>query len=435
MHKSESLYGKVKDVRIDSPSYKAGILPGDELISIDNKSINDILDYAYHSINEKMTVKLKRNDRIFDVKVTNIEENDIGISFEDELFDGCRLCANNCIFCFLKQMPKGMRSSLYVRDDDFRLSFVHGNYITLTNLTDADMDRIISQRMGPLFISVHTTDPELRTKMLNNKNAAKIMHQLKAFAEARISMHTQIVLCSGINDGINLEKSINDLAALYPWVESIAVVPVGLTKYRDNLPYIDQFTKEQAACVVESISSWQKSFKKKFDSRLVYASDEFYLRADMKFPSKLTYEGFPQYENGVGISRLFLDELKSAERILNRKKLEFKKYVLVTGMLAKDIIQQLADLINNSGKSLARVMAVKNDFFGESVTVAGLVTGCDIIKRASDTFTDEVIVIPKIMLNKNRFLDDITVENLQSEINRDVITASSSPVEFIKQLR
>lgn len=427
--------GKIGYIEDECLADEAGLQSGDYLISINSHRISDVLDYAFFSNETHLALEISRGDQIFTVDISNPDEEDLGIEFEEELFDGCRSCKNNCIFCFLKQMPKGMRDTLNVRDDDFRLSFAQGNYITLTNLSDDDMHRILSQRMGPLYISVQTTDPELRQRMLGNKKAGRILDQMRSLADAHISMHTQIVLCPGINDGSHLEKSINDLATLHPWVETIAVVPVGLTKYRENLPQLRSFTPEEALDIVKSCTEWQKRFRKSFGTRLVFPSDEIYILAGLKFPSKSAYEGFPQYENGVGISRLFIDELKSVEKRLQKNDVIPGKFVMVTGTLASGIISEFADILNKSGKMTTRVCTIVNKFFGKTVTVAGLLTGEDVATAIKETDEDEIILIPDIMLNDERFLDDMTFSELISLTGREVIPVPISPKEMINKLQ
>ncbi|MHB1458034.1 MAG: DUF512 domain-containing protein [Armatimonadota bacterium] len=428
-------YGKIEYIENGSLADESGLKRGDYLVSINSHKICDVLDFDYFSNEPELTIEIFRGNDLITVKIDNPDEEDLGIQFEEELFDGCRSCANNCIFCFLKQMPKGMRDTLYVRDDDFRLSFAQGNYITLTNLSDDDMQRILSQRMGPLYISVQATEPELRQNMLGNLNAGRIMEQLRSLADARISMHTQIVLCPGINDGAHLEKSINDLTSLHPWIETIAVVPVGLTKFRDSLAELRSFTPEEALNVVTSCTEWQKRFKKTLGTRLVFPSDEFYIRAGVKLPSRAAYEGFQQYENGVGISRLFMDELKSVEKKLSKIDVIPGRYMMVTGTLASGMVSELADILNRSGKMQVRVCAVVNKFFGETVTVAGLLTGVDVAVAIQCTENDEIILIPEIMLNENRFLDDMTISELMSITGRQVISVPISPKEMINKLQ
>lgn len=434
MISSRAKYGRIENVEGGSPASRSGIVAGDELVSIDSHRISDILDYAYHSGEQEMLLEIKRGEDILTFTIRKGEDESVGIEFDEELFDGCRSCANNCIFCFLKQMPKGMRESLYVRDDDYRLSFAQGNYITLTNLSETDMQKILTQRMGPLYISVQATEPGLRTRMLRNPNAGAIMGQLRALAGTRISMHTQIVLCPGINDGSHLDQSIHDLASLHPWVESIAVVPVGLTRHRKGLDELRPFTSSEARDVVQSMTRWQKEFRKALGTRLVYASDEFYILAGIEFPRRAAYEGFPQYENGVGISRLFLDELRRAAKRLTKMEPKSGRYVLVTGVLASDMVSRFANLMRFGGKVNARACIVKNKFFGETVTVAGLLTGEDIAEALKDSDNEETILVPDVALNDDRFLDDVTVSDLSRITGRRVVPVQASPLDLIKQL-
>ena len=427
-----SAYGKIAKVREGSPAWEEGIRAGDELVSIDSRPVRDVLDYRYLTLEETFEIEIMRSGESLSFHIAKEFDDDLGLEFEEELFDGCRRCANNCIFCFLHQMPRGLRQSLYVRDDDYRLSFAQGNYVTLTNLSDEDMDRICSQRMSTLYISVHATEPELRTRLFRNPQAGRIMEQLKRFAEARITIHTQIVVCPGINDGEHLERSIRDLAELHPWVASIAIVPVGLTKYRERLPPLTPIGREQAHEVLDSCTRFQKEFKKRLGTRLVFPSDEFYLLAGVDFPSANAYEDFPQYENGIGGCRLFLDELKQ----LNRRRLVIPpgRYALVTGSLAASIVQQLAADLNRCAGIDAQTCTVVNEFFGESVTVAGLLSGQDVKEALADLQSDVTALIPDIALNDGRFLDNMTISELQESAKCRAEVVPSSPIKLMQYL-
>ena len=292
---------RIKDIVPGSPADEAGLMPGDAILSINGKPVRDILDCRFESADERVSIDYLRAGRSFTSAIEKDAYEDLGIEFEEELFDGVHTCANSCIFCFLHQMPKGLRPTLYVRDDDFRLSFTQGNYITLSNLSDDEMDRICSQKMTPLYVSVHSTEPELRVQMLRNPTAGRIMDQLRRLAESRISFHTQVVLCPGVNDA-SLERTIDDLAELYPATESIAIVPVGLTKHRGNLYPLTPVDSQLAREVIDLCRRKQREFMAGFGTRLVFPSDELCIRAGQRFPSKAAYEGFPQLEDGIGVS-------------------------------------------------------------------------------------------------------------------------------------
>ena len=427
-----SSYGKIAKVREGSAAWEAGIRAGDELVSIDSRPVRDVLDYRYLTLEETFEIEIMRSGESLSFHIAKEFDDDLGLDFEEELFDGCRRCANNCIFCFLHQMPRGLRQSLYVRDDDYRLSFAQGNYITLTNLSDEDMDRICSQRMSTLYISVHATEPELRIRMLRNPQAGRILEQLKRFAEAKITMHAQIVVCPGINDGEHLERSIRDLAELHPWVASIAIVPVGLTKYRERLTPLRPLGRAQAYEVLDSCTRFQKEFKQRLGTRLVFASDEFYLLARVDFPSANAYEGFPQYENGIGGCRLFLDELED----LGKRRLCVApgRYVLVTGELASPIIHKLADFLNGFRGVEARMCITLNNYLGQSVTVAGLLAGLDVQQQLANFDPEETALIPNIALNEGRFLDGMTIGELEASVPCRVVAVPTTPNALMEAL-
>ncbi len=426
--------GKISKVREGSPAYTAGVRAGDELISIDSQPVRDILDFYYLSDEQSFDIKVCRDGVTYSYFVDLESGEELGIEFAEELFDGLRKCHNKCIFCFLRQMPKGLRSSLYQRDDDYRLSFAHGNYITLTNLSESDMDRICTQKMSPLYISVHTTDSELREKMLGNKNAGRIMEQLRRLASARITMHTQIVLCPGVNDGEHLDRTIRDLSSLHPWVSDIAIVPVGLTMHRFGLTPLKSVDSAKARQVVDSCKRWQKDFKREYDTRLVFPSDEFYLLSNVDFPSTSAYEGFPQLEDGVGVSRIFLDELRQVQKSILTKKLRPGRYTLVTGTLATPLVQHLAEVLNTVEGVHARVCTIENKFFGKTVTVAGLLTGIDIADALANTGPDECVLIPAVMLNEDRFLDDVTVADLRDRVKAEILVVDASLRAVVKAI-
>ncbi len=425
-------YGRIAKVEEGSPAQAAGLQIGDELIAINSQPVRDILDFNYLAAERNPTVLIQHDGAQHTLIIRKQADEDMGIEFEQELFDGVRTCHNNCVFCFVRQMPKGMRPSLNIRDDDYRLSFAHGNYITLTNMAEEDLDRMCSQRMSPIYVSVHTTDPWLRTKMLRNKNAGKVMDQLRRLAASRITMHAQIVLCPGFNDAEHLDKTIHDLASLHPWIASIAIVPVGLTRHREGLSPLVKVDVGLATQVIESCERWQREFKRRFDTRLVFPSDEFYLLSGKPFPSATAYEGFPQFEDGIGVSRLFLDDLHKASRRIGRTMLQPGRYILITGTLAAPLIGQFADVLNQFPDVEARVCPIMNKFLGETVTVAGLLTGQDIASALQDAGSDETALIPDVMLNEGRFLDDMTIPELQDRVRCRVLVVPSSPTGVIQ---
>jgi len=425
-------YGIICRVAENSPAASLGLLPGDELLAVNSQPVHDILDLQFKSAENVVAVVVRRQGKKYVGYVFKDPEEDLGLEFEEELFDGLRTCSNNCIFCFLRQMPPGLRKSLYVRDDDFRLSFAHGNYITLTNLSDTDMDRICSQRMSPLYVSVHATEPDLRAYMMGNPRARLIMDQLRRLAGARITLHTQVVLCPGVNDGEHLERTVCDLAALYPSVNSIGIVPVGLTQHRTKLPQLKPVDSQKAMEVLRSCSQWQREFKNSLGTRLVYAADEFYLLAGVAFPYARAYEGYPQFENGIGICRVFLDELKSLRRVIPR--IASGHYVLVTGKSAENLVSGLADYLSNIPGVSASVCAVENTFLGSSVTVSGLLAGEDIVRALAGIGSAVNVLLPDVAVNDSRLIDDMTVGDLQARIGTMVTVVPASPRGLVKTL-
>jgi len=430
---TKQTHGRIAKVIEGSHAWEAGIRPGDELLSINSQPVRDILDYRFLTKEEQLRVQVRRDGQDYAAFVFKDSDEELGLEFEEELFDGVRKCNNRCIFCFLHQMPKGLRSTLYVQDDDYRLSFAHGNYITLTNLSDEDMERICSQRMSSLYVSVHATEPDLRVRMLGNAKAGRIMEQLRSLADARVTLHTQVVLCPGINDGRRLERTIDDLASLHPRVASIAVVPVGLTKHRARLTPLRPVDRESAAQAMDLCTRKQAEFKRRLGTRLVYPADELYLLSGVEFPDAEKYEGFPQLEDGIGVSRIFLDELEEA-RESAESGMRSGEYIIVSGLLAAPIVRQLADFLNLFSGVTAEVCVVKNKFLGETVTVAGLLTGRDIAEALPGVCEDAQVLIPAVALNEDRFLDDMTISQLQQIVGARVIAVPPSPRAVVESL-
>ncbi|RKD34321.1 DUF512 domain-containing protein [Thermohalobacter berrensis] len=428
----------IENIQKGSIAEEMGIEKGDILISIDGQEVKDILDYKYLIADDYIEVTIQKKDgEIWQLEIEKDFNEDIGIEFTNPLIDKAKSCKNKCVFCFIDQLPKGLRKTLYFKDDDSRLSFLHGNFITLTNMSNEEIERIIKYKLSPINISVHTTDPDLRIKMLNNKRAGNIYEILKRFSDAGIKMNCQIVLCPGINDGEHLEKTINDLSSLYPNINSVAVVPVGITKYREGLFELTPYNKKLSKELLNYIHHKQKEYMNKLNTRFVFAADEFYVQANKKIPSYEEYEGFPQYENGVGLMRLFYDEVKIALKKLNKKIVKDKSYIVVTGTLAYKFMCDIANMIMDEISGLnIKVLPIENHFFGETITVSGLIAGRDLINKLSKYEIKDGIIIPKTMLKRDEdiFLDDITIDDLRKELKCNVLVSDVDGEDFINKL-
>lgn len=426
--------GIAASIEPGSIAEEAGILPGDLIVSLNGHLLADIIDYRFYSAEEEVEILIKRGDEEAVISVEKDYDDPLGLEFTDELFDGVRTCGNRCVFCFVHQLPKGMRRSLYLKDDDYRLSFLHGNFVTLTKADDSHIRRIIEQRLTPLYVSVHTTEPELRREMLRGKCEPDVMGRLRALVEGGITLHTQIVLCPGWNDGPHFEKTVRDLAALHPGVASIGVVPVGLTEHRKVGPQLDRIGPDHARGIVANVKKWQREFKSTLGTRLVWASDELYLVSGMPTPSARTYEGFPQYENGIGIVRQFLDETKLAIKRLPERVPHLVRSTIVTSTLAAPILNDFAAALNRVENLHVEVVPIRNEFFGESVTVAGLITGRDIAKQLQGREPGDVVIVPSVMLRDGAFLDDVTTDQLSGDLNRPIVVVKPLPRTLMETL-
>ena len=409
---------KITSVEPRSRAEKHGVIAGDVLISINGNEINDVLDYRFYLTESAVTLSLERAGEIYDIQIKKGEYDDIGLEFETPLMDKKHSCKNGCIFCFIDQNPDGLRESLYFKDDDSRLSFIHGNYITLTNMNDADIARIIKMRISPINISVHTTNPDLRVRMMKNKRSGEVLRDLRDFYEAGLSMCGQIVLCRGINDGEELLRSMRDLAEYYPAMGSVSVVPAGLTKYRDKLYPLTDFTPEEAGAVIDMINAFGEEHKAKHGTRLIYAADEFYLKAGRDIPDDDYYEDYPQIENGVGMIRSFSDEFGMCVEDIAELSIGSQSprcVSLVTGIAAYPTISTLAEKIMRICPKLQiNIYKIINKFFGESITVSGLLTGKDISEQLKGKELGEELLIPQNALRHGEdvFLCGMTVPEL-----------------------
>ncbi len=419
---------KVASVVPESLAEEAGIKSGDILTHINGIEIKDYLDYMYASCNEDLTLLV--NDR--EIKITNEDYEPLGICFDTLLIDEPKSCHNKCVFCFIDQLPEGMRESCYFKDDDYRLSFLQGNYVTMTNMKDKDIDRILEYNLPRINISVHTTNPELRCKMLNNKNAGKINEYLNRLAEGGLNINAQIVLCPGYNDKEELDRTLSDIEKIAYGVESLSVVPVGLSDHREGLAHIEPFTKESANEVIDQIEKWQKKFKEEYGTNLVYAADEFYITAEREFPSYDEYEGFPQIENGVGLCASLIDEFESALKLKKNLKPKHKK-TIVTGYCSYKLI---CDLVSRLDGNMINVIHVKNNFFGEKITVTGLLTGGDIISQLKGKDLGKSLLLSSSMLRHGEkvLLDNVTCEDIERELNIKTEIVSNDGYELLDAL-
>jgi putative radical SAM enzyme (TIGR03279 family) len=416
---------KIISIIKKSIASRRGISLGDELLAINGHPINDLIDYKYYSAEDHLDLKLKSEDGTMRrVKIKKQPDKDLGLEFDDIKYKSCK---NNCIFCFVHQLPKGLRKALYFKDEDFRLSFLHGSFITLTNTSDEDIQRIIHQRLSPIYISAHTTSESLRKTMLGNQRIPDIMPKIRKLAQAKIEMHTQIVLCPGVNDGEYLDKSVQELSSLYPYAKSLALVPVGLTKFRSKLPKIRPVNQANSKDIIGMVDEWQKHCRKKWDSGFVYAADEFFTKAQLDIPEKGYYDEFYQIENGVGMMRQFMDTFRYKQRLLHKRLNKKLRITLVTGVSAFRMIKDIIDneLSSISGLSV-RPVSVKNDFFGHSVTVTGLLAGKDIMKALrKEKNLSEIILLPPNCVNVNGlFLDDLAPRDLERKLERKVLIGS-----------
>ena len=426
--KKSHIISKVYD---DSIAMELGIEPGDELLKINDNDIEDIFDYQYLVQDDHLDVLVRKADG--DEWLLDIDKDfdeDLGLEFENGLMDDYRSCSNKCIFCFIDQMPKGMRDTLYFKDDDSRLSFLQGNYVTLTNMSDKDIDRILKYHLSPINVSFQTTNPELRCKMLGNRFAGEALKKVdRLCAEGSgIELNGQIVLCKGVNDGKELERSISDLAKYIPNLQSVSVVPVGLSKYREGLYPLEPFNKEDAIEVIDLIESWQRKVYEEHGIHFIHASDEWYFLAGRDFPEAVRYDGYIQLENGVGMMRLLIDEFQEEFDRVKKENADDLKTIerhisLATGRLVYPCIKDMADKAMSICTGLkVHVYEIINEFFGERITVSGLLTGQDIIKQLKDKELGDVLYLPENLLRSGEdyLLDDVTISDIEKELDTKV---------------
>ena len=431
-------------VQPDSIAAEMEIEAGDILVAINGKEIEDVFDYHFYVNDTFLDVVIRKADgEEWELEIEKEFDEDLGIEFENGLMDDYKSCTNKCMFCFIDQMPPGMRETLYFKDDDSRLSFLQGNYITLTNMKDKDLERIIQYKLAPINISVHTTNPELRCKMLHNRFAGEALKKIDRLYEAGIQMNGQIVLCKGENDGEELERTLRDLSKYLPYMESLSVVPVGLTKYRDGLYPLEPFNKEDAIAVIKTIEKWQNICMEEHGYHFVQASDEWYLLAGLPLPEEERYDGYIQLENGVGMLRLLMTEFQDAleeyrqDEDMKAEAMAYldeecgghHKVTIATGRLAAPFIKELAtDFMTEFPGYEVEVVDIRNDFFGEKITVSGLITAQDMIAQLQGRDLGNAVAIPCNMLRMGErvFLDDITVEEVENALQVPLLIVKSS---------
>lgn len=423
----------IKSVDPGSIADELGLEPGDRLLSIDGHELEDIFDYEYYIENESiMVVIAKKNGEEWELDIEN-DYQDLGLTFENGLMSDYKSCHNKCVFCFIDQMPKGMRETLYFKDDDSRLSFLQGNYVTLTNMKDKDIERIIKFKLAPINISVQTTNPELRCKMLHNRFAGEALKKIDRLYEAGTPMNGQVVMCKNLNDGDELDRTIRDLTKYIPCMESVSVVPVGLSKYRDGLYPLEPITAEDAAKTIDIIEKWQKKVYAEHGIHFIHASDEFYILAGRELPEEERYDGYIQLENGVGMIRLLTTEVHEALDELEGDE-EKEELSIATGKLAAVYLAGFLEEIKKKFPNRkVHLYPIRNDFFGEMITVAGLITGQDLIAQLKDKPLGSRLLLPECMFRSGEevFLDDITRQEVENALQVPVNIVKSSGQDFV----
>ena len=424
----------VTDVLPHSRAERAGILSGDILLSINGEEIEDVLDYRLYLADTSVILLCRRGTETLSFAIRKREYDDIGLCFETPLMDEKHRCKNACIFCFIDQLPKGMRKTLYFKDDDSRLSFLHGNYITMTNLTERDVARIIKMRFSPVRVSIHTTDPDLRVAMMKNKRAGEVLSYLDRFAEAGLAIHGQIVLCRGVNDGAHLERTLEDLYRLVPSLESLSVVPAGLTDHREGLYPLTHFTKEECRAVIDTVTRFGDRSQKEKGVRVFYASDELYLRAGLPMPNADYYEEYSQIENGVGMLRSLEDEASAYLSLPPYEDVKERKVTVATGFAAYGQISSLVKRVTEAYPQIScEVVAIENRFFGKHITVAGLLTGKDIAEQLKGRVLGDVLLLPAATLRSGEdvFLCGMTPSELSATLGTAIAFVSNDGAALI----
>jgi len=450
------MYGWVREVVPESPADRAGIQPGDLIRTINGQTIRDLVDYRFYVADEELTIGFERQLNQHEVIISKTFDENLGVLFGEEPAPFIRQCANKCVFCFIKGLPErfspqpglphGMRSTLYIKDDDYRYSFLFGNFITLTNLKEHDWQRLDEQKLTPLYVSVHTTDPDLRRKMVDGPRAGDIIDHIKRLGSMGITCHTQLVLCPPINDGQHLDRSVRDLNELRPIVESISVVPVGLTKYNNmmktgDLPPLRHYTREEAEVVIDQIEEHQRNFAAEDPDGypFVYLSDEWYYLTERAFPPAKHYGSYAQIENGVGMTRYLIDQWARSKRKLPTSMPQPRRVTLVTSMMAQPVIEQFAENIRKVEGLEVQVLPIVNKFFGAEVTVAGLLCGQDVLETLEENENlGDLVLLPRVMLDNagERFLDDTSVEEFKDKmpVRTEFVRNAQETIEAIRSI-
>lgn len=412
-----SSYGAIiAKIEKGSLGEELGLAPGDIITHIDKKVLRDIIDYKLFSDESKLSLSVSRNGSSRIVEVRNFSHKPLGIYFQSSLFDGLKNCKNKCIFCFVDQLPKGLRKSLYLKDDDYRLSFLYGNFVTFNNLDWKDINRIIGCRLSPLYLSLHSTNLEVRSLLMKKSNPL-IFDYFKAFSEAGISVHVQVVLCPGINDGLELERTLNDLYDNFKCVRSVGIVPVGLTRFREKLPPLKSFNSHELKSVIEQVGEWRLRHPSREGSKWVYLADEFYLGSGVPLPPMDDYDDFPQIENGIGLSRCFLETIKREMSQFDPAKIK-GRFIIATSILAQDLLRNSLRRALERAPTRLEIVPITNHLFGPGVTVAGLVTGRDLLNQIRGKKAD-ALLIPEVMLNE----DDLSIDSIPlSQIEKELGT-------------
>ncbi len=425
---------KIKSISKDSIGEEVGLEIGDKLLSINNEEVKDIIDYKFLVSDDYLEIEVEKpSGEVWIYEIEKDYDEDLGIDFEDGIMDKAKSCSNKCIFCFIDQLPKGMRNTLYFKDDDSRLSFLQGNFVTLTNMKEEDIDRIIRYKISPINISVHTTNGDLRKKMLNNRFAGDVYERMKKLAHAEIYMNAQVVMCPSINNGGEFIRTVEDLYKLYPYVENVAAVPIGITKYREGLYPVETYNKEKAILEIENIKKLQEKYIKEIGSPFVRLSDEFYIMAGIDVPEDKFYGEYEQLEDGIGMIRILRRNIKESIKDLN-KNLK-KSFTFATGASAyEEIVKVSQDIMKENENLKLQVEKITNNFFGETITVSGLITATDIIDQLKNKKLGEYLIIPKNMLRayEDVFLDDITIKELESKLNIKVLVCDYTGEDLIE---